>query len=345
MAGSKAAKIWRRTWIGASMVLVVALILWLASLDSSGRVMLFGGFAIALLAVLEVSRMGKLDYLGLAPRLFPALLLALCFGLATRHVPEPLVRRIGAPEPEPLYAPSYLLELSACLALAAVVHAAASLSRSNRRGLTALGLGSLGIGLAYAGQVLLAPAAVRGELYLSLLGAGVLSFGYHLRHEEETRRLGVLLFFTAWLVLPLLWLQHLFAEVGMAGVVAVLLLSKVGDTAGYFVGNAIGRSHPFPSISPGKTTAGCVASLVAGIATGIAVVAAGWLPDLGLGLPGGALVGAAINLAAQAGDLLESAVKRRAGVKDSGTWFGPAGGVLDVIDSLLLTVPTALLLI
>ena len=49
-----------------------------------------------------------------------------------------------------------------------------------------------------------------------------------------------------------------------------------------------------------------------------------------------------MNLASQAGDLLESVVKRRAGVKDSGTLFGPSGGVLDVVDSLLLSVPTAL---
>ena len=345
MAESKAAKIWRRTWIGASMVAVVALVLWLASLDASGRVMLVGGFAITMLAVLEASRMGKLDHLGLAPRMLPALLLALCFGLAARHVPEPLVRKLGEPDPEPLYTPSYLLELVACLALAAVVHGASSLSKSNRRGLTALGLGTLVIGLLYAGQVIIDPALVHGELFLGLIGAGLLSFGYHLRHEEETRRLGVLLFLTAWIVLPLLWLQHLFAAWGMSGIVALILLSKVGDTAGYFVGNAIGKSHPFPSISPGKTTAGCVASLVAGIATGLLVVSAGWLPDLGLGFLGGALVGGLINLAAQAGDLLESAVKRRVGVKDSGTWFGPAGGVLDVIDSLLLTVPTALLLI
>jgi phosphatidate cytidylyltransferase len=58
---------------------------------------------------------------------------------------------------------------------------------------------------------------------------------------------------------------------------------------------------------------------------------------------GGLAAGAAVNLAAQAGDLLESWIKRGAGVKDSGTWFGPSGGVLDLVDSLLLAVPAALL--
>ena len=66
----------------------------------------------------------------------------------------------------------------------------------------------------------------------------------------------------------------------------------------------------------------------------------------GLHLPGVASVLAAaalVNLASQAGDLLESAAKRQARVKDSGTLFGPSGGFLDLVDSLLLSVPVALL--
>jgi predicted CDP-diglyceride synthetase/phosphatidate cytidylyltransferase len=123
---------------------------------------------------------------------------------------------------------------------------------------------------------------------------------------------------------------------------ARLILSKVGDIAGYFVGSAIGKSHPFPKISPGKTTAGCVASLVAGTVAGWIAVATGLLPQASWGVAGALLAGAGVNLAAQAGDLFESWVKRRAGVKDSGTWFGPSGGVLDLIDSLLFSIPAAL---
>ena len=63
-------------------------------------------------------------------------------------------------------------------------------------------------------------------------------------------------------------------------------------------------------------------------------------PRMGILSP---LLGAAlVNLAAQAGDLLESAAKRAAQVKDSGTVFGPSGGLLDLVDSLLLSVPVAL---
>jgi phosphatidate cytidylyltransferase len=67
------------------------------------------------------------------------------------------------------------------------------------------------------------------------------------------------------------------------------------------------------------------------------------LPAGAWGVLGGALVGTCINVASQAGDLFESWVKRRACVKDSSTWLGPSGGVLDVVDSLLFSVPTALI--
>jgi phosphatidate cytidylyltransferase len=145
----------------------------------------------------------------------------------------------------------------------------------------------------------------------------------------------------AWVAAPLPLLSEIWTAFGHGGLVAVLALSKIGDIAGYYVGNAMGRHHPFKRLSPGKTTEGCVASLVAGVAAGMACAATGLLPG-GANLALAALVGALVNIAAQAGDLLESWVKRRAGVKDSGTWLGPSGGLLDVTDSLLVSVPVAL---
>ena len=154
---------------------------------------------------------------------------------------------------------------------------------------------------------------------------------------------GAVMALAAWLV-TLLGLEPLWTAWDTRGLVALLLLAKIGDTAGYYAGNAFGRRHPFPTISPGKTVEGCLASLLAGTATGAAAVALGLLPSAPHGWLGGLAAGAAINLAAQVGDLLESWVKRRTGVKDSGTWFGPAGGVLDQVDSLLLAIPVALCL-
>ncbi|HRV80731.1 MAG TPA: phosphatidate cytidylyltransferase, partial [Planctomycetota bacterium] len=150
-----------------------------------------------------------------------------------------------------------------------------------------------------------------------------------------------------WLVVPLACLYPTRLLGGLPALMALVVLSKVGDIAGYYVGSLLGRSHPFPRLSPGKTTAGCVGSLLSGIGFGIGCQAWGWFPPGSeLAAPGywaGAVAGASINLAAQAGDLYESFWKRKAGVKDSGTWFGPSGGMLDLVDSLLFSAPLAAL--
>ena len=147
-----------------------------------------------------------------------------------------------------------------------------------------------------------------------------------------------------WLLPPLFALVLVDRDFGVPGTVALIALAKIGDNAGFFVGRAIGKRRPFPRISPGKTVAGCVASLAAGVAGGAVILplTLGELSAREVAL--GALIGAAINVAAQAGDLSESWVKRRAGVKDSSALLGPSGGVLDVIDSLFLAAPVALLL-
>jgi phosphatidate cytidylyltransferase len=113
-----------------------------------------------------------------------------------------------------------------------------------------------------------------------------------------------------------------------------LVIVWVSDTVAYFVGRAIGK-HPFaPLLSPKKTWEGAVGGLAGSLAVGFAV--ARWvnvpLPHL-LGM---AAIG---NVAGQVGDLLESAYKRSAGVKDSGSLLPGHGGVLDRIDALILAIP------
>ncbi len=153
-----------------------------------------------------------------------------------------------------------------------------------------------------------------------------------------------------WLAVPLPLLGLVRRWLGWEGVAALVVLAKVGDIAAYYGGQALAgpqAHHPFPHLSPGKTTIGCVCSLVVTTLCGASLTQVGWLPaapsNPWLGALVGALAGALVNLAAQAGDLLESAAKRRAGVKDSGSWFGPSGGMLDLVDSLLLAVPVAAL--
>jgi phosphatidate cytidylyltransferase len=150
-------------------------------------------------------------------------------------------------------------------------------------------------------------------------------------------------FLALWLLPPLFALVPIEREWGTQGLAVLLVLAKVGDNAAYFVGRSIGKRHPFPHISPGKTVAGCVASLLAGIAAGALVLPFTLGEQDARGFLLGAALGALLNLAAQAGDLSESWVKRRAGVKDSSSLLGPSGGVLDVVDSLLLASPVALL--
>ena len=117
-----------------------------------------------------------------------------------------------------------------------------------------------------------------------------------------------------------------------------LLVSWAGDTAALYVGRAWGRRKLAPSISPGKTWEGAAASVVGGM------VAAGLyahfvMPSFQLAHV--LAIAAAANIAGQIGDLCESAFKRGAGVKDSGSTLPGHGGWLDRMDSLLFAIPTA----
>jgi phosphatidate cytidylyltransferase len=114
----------------------------------------------------------------------------------------------------------------------------------------------------------------------------------------------------------------------------VLVITWVGDTAAYFVGRAIGKHPLAPVLSPKKSWEGTIASILGALL--VAVVFARWLMVPLPHLLAMAVVG---NIAGQAGDLLESAYKRSAGVKDSGSLLPGHGGVLDRIDALILAIP------
>jgi phosphatidate cytidylyltransferase len=153
---------------------------------------------------------------------------------------------------------------------------------------------------------------------------------------------GATAWLAAWLVPPLYGLVEVRDLWGSAGLLAFVALAKIGDNAGYFVGRSVGKHHPFPRLSPGKTVEGCAASFLAAVLLGGVLAATGALPTDSRSFALGMVLGALVNVAAQAGDLLESWIKRRAGVKDSSTLVGASGGVLDVVDSLMLSVPVAL---
>ena len=115
-----------------------------------------------------------------------------------------------------------------------------------------------------------------------------------------------------------------------------LLITWIGDTTAYFVGRAIGR-HPFaPHLSPKKTWEGAVASFLGSILAALLAKYLGKINMPSLHIMG---MAAACNVGGQAGDLLESAYKRSAGVKDSGAMLPGHGGILDRIDALILAFP------
>jgi phosphatidate cytidylyltransferase len=106
------------------------------------------------------------------------------------------------------------------------------------------------------------------------------------------------------------------------------------DTGAYFAGRVIGGPRFLTSISPSKTWAGAIGGLLAATA-----VAALLLWSLGRNPAEALVLGPLIAVAAQAGDLLESMIKRAAGAKDSGRLFPGHGGILDRVDSLLFAGP------
>jgi phosphatidate cytidylyltransferase len=157
---------------------------------------------------------------------------------------------------------------------------------------------------------------------------------------------------------------------GALYVLYVMLLVWCGDVAAYYVGRAIGRHKLAPRVSPGKSWEGALASVLGAIVVGLMLfrfinpIASG-LEQLGLFSPAPhaiiwpppsypwsfpppplwliALFATSVNVAAQVGDLVESALKRGAGVKDSGTLLPGHGGVLDRIDALLFALPVGLI--
>jgi len=165
---------------------------------------------------------------------------------------------------------------------------------------------------------------------------GIILFGRQ-PIEESLGGLSVSSAALIFLVLPLSAVVRLDG-VGLVGrklLLFTLVLVWAGDTAAYFIGRAIGRWRMAPKLSPKKTWEGATANLLGSVL--VALIAQRWITEV----PLQHLIGMAAlaNIAGQAGDLLESAYKRSAGMKDSGTLLPGHGGMLDRIDALVLAAP------
>lgn len=173
---------------------------------------------------------------------------------------------------------------------------------------------------------------------LFIAGAILCLFLLHFSNEDfshSVRQIGLSL-------LGILWIGWLFSFLvklrylphGAAWAFFVIFVVKMGDSGGYFVGTSVGKTKMTPYLSPSKTWEGALGQLLTCIVC--ALFSKIYLPHVSfLHL---FLLGIALGIISQLGDLVESLVKRGLGAKDSG--FIPGlGGILDIVDSVLFAIP------
>jgi phosphatidate cytidylyltransferase len=184
------------------------------------------------------------------------------------------------------------------------------------------------------------PAYLSGVLALTLLGAALLAMR-PTRGKDPAIDVAWTVFAVAWVggggagAVSILRIE----DGGLTLLVASVLLVALGDIGAYFAGTTFGRHKMAPSISPAKSWEGLGGGVLLALAAG---VGAGALLDE-LTIPQGIGLALVAALLGPIGDLLESMVKRRMGVKDSGRLLPGHGGMLDRLDAILFTLPFAYL--
>jgi len=216
----------------------------------------------------------------------------------------------------------------------AVLVAAALLSYREYNGIAAAyGFGAPGP-MGYGFGLLL--LAMRGDAWLALAAAALVGLALAMRGDlakalprAALLALGVAYIFGCWkCAVPL-------REANRHWLMFALLVNWVGDGGAYYVGRAFGRHKMATRVSPQKSWEGAAASVATSVVIG------GWYLMRFVGIGAVAAIGFAVaaNVAGQLGDLAESAMKRGAGVKDSGALLPGHGGFLDRVDSTLFALP------
>lgn len=201
-----------------------------------------------------------------------------------------------------------------------------------------------GAGVAVAWFVF-AGLPTHANLFLTAFVVGVMALELLRPREQGVAPMSVTLFgvlYVGWLSAHLLYLRELPASLGLpydAGAAFVFLVfvpTWACDTAAYGVGMAFGRHRLLPSVSPKKSVEGSLGGLAAALAA--ALLAKAWFAPFLSWLDAG-ILGLAVGIFAQVGDLAESLLKRTSNAKNSGEMIPGHGGVLDRFDSLFFTAP------
>ncbi|MCB9207440.1 MAG: phosphatidate cytidylyltransferase [Ignavibacteriales bacterium] len=133
--------------------------------------------------------------------------------------------------------------------------------------------------------------------------------------------------------------EMLYSEGGYL-IISILVAIWICDSAAFFLGSAFGKHKLFPRVSPNKSWEGAIAGFIFAI---LAMIAAKALVLDSLSLFDSVVIGIIVGTIGQIGDLVESLIKRDAGVKDSSSLIPGHGGIFDRFDSLFLTAPTVYL--
>jgi phosphatidate cytidylyltransferase len=196
-----------------------------------------------------------------------------------------------------------------------------------------------GEGVLYSGPiqfVLLSSLRIEDVFFFFLIGVAIITLATKRPMVEALPAAGISSSALLFVGLPLSYAIriHGMGRIGPWILLFALVITWIGDTAAYFVGRSIGRHKMAPILSPNKTWEGAAASMAGALLLG-------WWLSYRVNVPTPIVLGlaAAGNVAGQMGDLLESAFKRSAGVKDSGSILPGHGGMLDRIDALILTLP------
>ena len=188
------------------------------------------------------------------------------------------------------------------------------------------------------------PTAVLGAGGLAVAGYGLVGalllpvgalLAFRMARGVNARFLAAGVLYIGLAGIALITLRH-DPAVGRANVIFLMSVVWASDSAAYLAGRALGGPRLWPAVSPGKTWSGALGGLAGAMLVGVlaAAVAPGpWL--------WAALVAGMLGVLAQAGDLLESGIKRRFGVKDSSGLIPGHGGLLDRLDGLLASAPAA----